>query len=611
MEVLGIPHPPGAPLFVLVARAWSEALGWLPRAYATNLLSAVCTAAAGGILAWLFARWTGAMLAGVVAAIGAGAMSTVWRNATETELYAPSLLLSMCMLAAGHRAGVTRSGKWLILTAFTFALAVPLHLGALVAAPGAIVLAAADRHGHVRWGDAGLLSGALALAFAVGVASPLAMAAASGIVGAVIVSQQRRPPSRAVAGVTVMILGFALLAVLAIRAAHDPALNAGNPDSWGALWDLVGRAQYGGHRLFPRQAPLWIQLGNLLEYGDWQVALALTPDVRPSLVRTPITLLFVAFGVVGAMAHRRADARSWAAMIVTFVAGSIALAIYLNFKAGASFGVGVLPEDTPHEARERDYFFVLAIWVWGAWAGWGAVTFFRRIHPKLLPLGVAMAALPVALNWSAVSRRHEPDASLPTLVAHTLLESAPPDAVLITGGDNDSFPLWYLQEVGGVRRDVSVVVAPLLGARWYVEQLTRRDSLLERSVARRSLGEEFPLLAAIGDGARARGRPVAVALSAGVTRARLAGLEEPTLRGMVLVEGSQDADMSPTLPYGIDTVETARVAARLAGIPREVRPGVDPTAEAFRALLECPRQALSLVRQEASVSSLDSRCNPR
>jgi hypothetical protein len=210
-----------------------------------------------------------------------------------------------------------------------------------------------------------------------------------------------------------------------------------------------------------------------------------------------------------------------------------------------------------------------------------------------------------------VSRRHGPDASLPTLVAQTLLASAPPDAVLITGGDNDSFPLWYLQEVEGVRRDVSVVVAPLLGARWYVEQLTRRDSLLERSVARRSLGEEFPLLAAIGDGARARGRPVAVALSAGVTRARLAGLEEPTLRGMVLVEGSQDADLSPALPYGIDTVETARVAARLTGIPREVRPGVDPTAEAFRALLECPRQALSLVRREAAVSSLDSRCNPR
>ena len=350
----------------------------------------------------------------------------------------------------------------------------------------------------------------------------------------------------------------------------------------------------------------------MLEYGDWQVALSLTPTVEPSLVRTPITLLFVALGITGSIVHKRADGRSWLALLVTFVAGSVALAIYLNFKAGASFGVGVLPDDTPHEARERDYFFVLAIWVWGAWAGVGAVTLFRRVHPRLVPLGLAVAALPVALNWSAVTRRSIPEADLPHLLGRMLLESAPANAVLVTAGDNDSFPLWYLQEVEGVRRDVTVVVAPLLGARWYLEQLSRRDSLLERSVARESLGEESPMLAAIGEHARARGRPVAVALSAGLTRARLAGIEEPALRGLVLVEADVDKTVvSPALSYAVDTVETGRLAGRIAGVPRAIRASTDPTAEHFRAILECPRQALEEVRLEAAPNSLDSRCNPR
>jgi hypothetical protein len=69
---------------MLAARAWRLALWPLPTALATNLFSAACTAAAGGLLAWLLARWLRAPVAGAAGAICAGAMSTVWLNATET-----------------------------------------------------------------------------------------------------------------------------------------------------------------------------------------------------------------------------------------------------------------------------------------------------------------------------------------------------------------------------------------------------------------------------------------------------------------------------------------------------------------------------------------------
>ena len=86
IRTLGIPHPPGTPLYVLLGRVWSLAFGDLfGFARSINLLSAVCTALGCGILASLFAKWTGDSFAGTAAGITAGLMSTVWLSATETE----------------------------------------------------------------------------------------------------------------------------------------------------------------------------------------------------------------------------------------------------------------------------------------------------------------------------------------------------------------------------------------------------------------------------------------------------------------------------------------------------------------------------------------------
>ena len=96
---LGIPHPPGTPLYVLIGRVWSmmfaSVFGF---ARAINLLSAVCTAFGCGILTSLFAKWTDDGFAATAAGLTAGLMSTVWLNATETEVYAVSLLLSIAEL---------------------------------------------------------------------------------------------------------------------------------------------------------------------------------------------------------------------------------------------------------------------------------------------------------------------------------------------------------------------------------------------------------------------------------------------------------------------------------------------------------------------------------
>ncbi|MBX6333199.1 MAG: DUF2723 domain-containing protein, partial [Gemmatimonadaceae bacterium] len=547
VHAFGIPHPPGTPLWVAAARAWRVVAAPLSTALATNLFSALATALAAGALAWLLARATRANLAAFGAAVCAGAMSTVWLDANETEVYAAVLLLAMATLLCADRAGgrtdgaTERSrGRWTVLTAYGIALAVPMHLAALVAAPAAVVLAAQDAEGTVRWERGVLLSGVAIATAGAGLANARVAGLGAWViaVAAVVALRRRRrgearrgeragreeagavrwPIALGAAGAVV--LALSALAILPLRAMHDPAINAGNPTGWTALWEVVGRRQYGAPPLWPRQAPLWLQLGNLFEYADWQVALGLAPGVGPSWARTPFTIAFAVLGVYGAAVHRRLDRRSWRALAVLLLSASVGLVLYLNFKAGASFGWGILPDSAPHEARDRDYFFALAFWTWGAWAGFGAVQLAARARPALRVAGVAVAMLPIALNWSAVDRARSDESTTARRLAAGMLWSTPAHGVLLAGGDNDAFPCWYAQVVEGERPDVTVVVAPLLGARWYRAQLWRRDSLAVDAPPAPAGGTlaEGDLIARVAASARARGRPVAVSITAGTAR---------------------------------------------------------------------------------------------
>jgi hypothetical protein len=252
---------------------------------------------------------------------------------------------------------------------------------------------------------------------------------------------------------------------------------------------------------------VWLQLANWFEYADWQVGLLLAPTVIPTIWRIAVTLAFAALAVFGASWHRRTDRRSWRAMVLLFVCGSLGVIVYINLKAGTSFGWEFVPEAARHEARDRDYFFVLGFLAWGVWAGMGAMALAQRYRlPTMIGLGVA--AIPLALNWGIVTRRPELEARMPRVLAKALLDPLPARTVLFVAGDNDTYPLWFAQQVEGRRKDVTVVTMPLLGAAWYVAELERREHLVG---AARS-GDPMKLARRIAESARAAGRPVAVSL---------------------------------------------------------------------------------------------------
>jgi hypothetical protein len=611
-RVLGIPHPPGTPLFVVALNAWTRLLWFLPFATATNLLSAVCAAAAGGLTALWIGRSSRSAMTGFAAAITAGAMSTVWQNATETEVYSASLLLSVVAIVVADRAGETGERRWIVLAAYLLALAVPLHLSALVAAP-VVILLATDRVSAPRDWSAGcaLLGVCIAL---VGVSRASIALVAVGVMVAAASAFLPGPARataliwRAAAVVTVCVVACSALSFLVLRARHDPLVNQGDPNTWGRVAYVVARRQYDVAGLWPRQAPIWLQLANWFEYADWQVALSLGPTVIPTFSRVLATVCFAALGLVGASWHRRTDRRSWRAVTLLFVCGSLGVIGYLNFKAGRSFGWQFVPEDAHHEARDRDYFFALGFWAWGIWAGMGAIALARRFALPAVA-GLIVAAVPIALNWSAVSRHGEPEASLPRELAVILLDRLPPRAVLFVAGDNDSYPLWFAQQVEGRRRDVTVVTMPLLAAPWYVEELGRRHRLV---VASR--GDVDAIAGAVASAARANGRPVAVALTVPpIDRSHLS--QSWRVAGLVAMDetpASPGAGAAETLTsLAVDTAATRATAAAIDvwRRGRDARPAVDPTNEYFMNVLSCPGLILTSSPSKVQLISRDSICN--
>lgn len=159
----------------------------------------------------------------------------------------------------------------------------------------------------------------------------------------------------------------------------------------------------------------------------------------------------------------------WAVMLLFLMTG-IAIIVFLN--------------QSPVEPRERDYAYAGSFYAYAIWIGLGVLSIWnfmnkhlRKLNPTasaLIVTGICLLAVPVnmaAQNWDDHTR-----AGRYATIAHAknYLNSCAPNAILFTYGDNDTFPLWYAQEVEGVRRDIRIVNLSLLAGPWYIDQIKRK-----------------------------------------------------------------------------------------------------------------------------------------
>jgi hypothetical protein len=501
--VLGIPHPPGNPLFVVLAHVW----GALPLhplyAVRINLFAAFTSAAGAGLWFLVADRWMRevvpvrwARLAAAFAGVLVSATAwTVWNQSTVNEkVYTVSMLSTALVMWLGVHWADDEPGqhrdRWLILIAYIIALSSTNHMMGVLAGPAVAVYVLLTEPSMllkpwVLW--LGLLLGlAVSNQWTALIDGPDEMRYALGIIIVLLFaytfwrdSGEFRRPMLYLA-ILAVVVGISLNYIfLPIRSAQFPPINEGEPTTWDALMQVLNRAQYGKPPVTFRQADLLSQLGNYLQYFSWQFA----RDWGELGMRATLGL-FTLIGLAGAGALWARDRRAfWASATLMFTL-TLALIFYLNFKYGFSYDVDPIKGQVAREVRERDYFFVVSFAAFGLWVavGFGALmqavaeAFRDRFSTEnarwamATPL-LALALIPIAGNHLTASRAHE---SLARDFARDMLESVEPYGILITAGDNDTFPLWYAQEVEGIRPDVTLANLSLMNTRWHLQQLRRR-----------------------------------------------------------------------------------------------------------------------------------------
>ena len=232
------------------------------------------------------------------------------------------------------------------------------------------------------------------------------------------------------------------------------------------MWNFVGRQN-------DLQGPGGITKGNWISGIKAIDEFRLGPqDKIPEGMknnRARNTMFFLPFilGIIGMIYHYSRDNKdAWVVMLLFFFTG-IAIVIYLN--------------GTPQQPRERDYAYAGSYYAFAMWIGIGVLSIYEFLKKKIngsTAAGIATALCLVAVPFVMVRAEwndHDRSNRFTSRdFATDYLNSCEKNAIIFTNGDNDTFPLWYAQEVEGVRTDVRVVNLSLLNTDWYIDQLKRK-----------------------------------------------------------------------------------------------------------------------------------------
>ena len=389
--VLGIPHPPGNPLFTIIAHTW----GLLPLAagYAMriNLLAAATSAVAAGcwflvgerlMRAWVPAVWP-RRLAALAGAVCAATAFTVWNQSVVNEkVYTLSLLSVALVLWLILRWDDQPLGEahdhHLLLIVYLLALTATNHMMGVLVGPVVVVLLfpplrtvrpVDEASRRVEWSQWFVFCSVYGMIVATGLESATPLFAVGVLFLAAFTNAVLRARNWdfAVAVLAVAVVGLSVYLFLPIRAAHYPPINEGEPTTWKALWEVLTRQQYGKPPVSQRQASLAAQIGMWVQYFSWQWG----RDWMGGLQRG-LAVVFASLGLLGAWRHWKADRRAALAMTALMATFTLLLIFYLNFKYGYSQML-----DRPQlarEVRERDYFFITSFALWGVWVGMGLAT---------------------------------------------------------------------------------------------------------------------------------------------------------------------------------------------------------------------------------------------
>lgn len=513
--IMGVPHPPGSPLYLLLGHIFSLIpfgdIGWR-----VNLISAIVSALAVVLLYLTVVRlirlyrgreetYRDALLNYGGAAVGALTFAFThshWWNAVEAEVYAFSTFLTAIVfyliLRWADEADEPASDRLLLIIAYIIGLAIGVHLLNILAIP-AIALVIYFRKREFSWPSFLIMVAITALAFIVvypgivkwlpatfewGEVLPLVIFLAVVTACYCALKNHRRILSLALISTFLMILGYSTYGVIFIRSSLQPPIDENNPDNITRFLAYLNREQYGEVDILPRRwnnDPSYRSESDFFwryqvdymynRYFLWQFVGQEGDFQGAGVDFSKFYALPLLVGLWGLAHHVIKDRRHWLVVLVLFFMTGYAVIVYLN-------------QDNP-QPRERDYAYVGSFYAFAIWIGIGAQALIesaaglwkkrRSYKPAAVTLCLLLLALPVNMLAKSYAMHDRSGNYIAWDYSRNILETCAPDGIIFTNGDNDTFPLWYLQEVMGVRKDVRVVNLSLLNTGWYILQLKHED----------------------------------------------------------------------------------------------------------------------------------------
>ncbi len=518
---MAVPHPPGAPLYLIVGRLFTLLPIFGDIAKRINIIS---TFSSAFTILFLYltivimikqymkeeAREAAMRLVpyvgGMIGALTFAFTTSFWFNAVEAEVYAPSMLFTSMVVWLvmywSERSEQIGNEKYLLVIMYLVGLAIGVHLLNVLALPMVFMIIYYRKYqvnpttfvalvvvGGLLTGMIypGLVQGIPELADHIGFIGLLLVLVAMIFVLGYAVQNHKKMLSLIITSVLLVVLGYSTYLTIYIRSNLDPNIDENNPETVEKFISYMQREQYGQHTLDRSKAladspngkkysGVWDFFWNYqvekmyIRYFNWNF---LGTNDRTGGVAT-FKFLMIPFllGLAGAYYHFRRDWKHALAVFVLFFMTGLAIILYLN-----------QPDPQP---RERDYsyvgsFFAFSIWI-GIGAAWIVEIFSRATRDsaagKLIPGSLAVLLFLASPVQLMVKNYHTHDRSGNFVAAdysYNMLVTCEENGILYTNGDNDTFPLWYLQEVDNVRTDVRVANLSLLNTNWYIQQLKHKE----------------------------------------------------------------------------------------------------------------------------------------
>ncbi len=569
---LGVPHPPGAPFYLLLGRIftlipWAADIG-----LRVNIISAIATALTVMltylIIAKLIILWRGKaktiedrfILYGgsIIGALAFAVSDSLWFNAVEAEVYAISMFFTAIVvwliLVWHEQADDPASDKYLFLIAYCIGLAIGIHLLNILALPAIFLIVYFRKYdlklstfliylaillaitfislkiyidtksisyasilpfaavisvifirkkipayfnlllfsvisififitiypGIVKWLPNLVLI--IKRAFGASFTFALVIIFILALVGAIYsaIHFRKRVVFVVLTSLLLIIIGASTFPSVYFRSKLNPAIDENDPENLENLVSYINREQYGDWGFIERRAPLWeYQIKKMyVRYFLWQyfgkgASLGNDNFIAETISLRGIWAIPFLIGMMGMVHHFVKDYRRALAILGLLFMTGLVIVLYLN-----------QPDPQP---RERDYVYVASFFAFALWIGIGIAGLLESIvetirHNALMrkivmAVVVGMLLLFIPINMLAFNY-HTHDRCGNYLAfdySYNLLQSCEPDAILFTNGDNDTFPLWFLQYVYKIRTDVRVVNLSLLNTQWYIKQLRDQE----------------------------------------------------------------------------------------------------------------------------------------